>query len=69
MRDANGIEIKEGDRLRHTGHGQIYRVCAPGTDEFLASHDGLILIPEGVSHQDAWKLTEKRAAKGEVLKS
>ena len=67
MRDANGVLIIEGSILRHIGHGQTYRVCAPGTDGFLESHDGLILIPEGLPHQDAWVLTEKRAAKGEVI--
>lgn len=67
MKDTNGKEIKSGDRLRHTGHGEIYRVCEPGTDGYLCNHDGLILIPEGATHQGAWALTEKRAGKGEVV--
>lgn len=67
MKDVNGVEIREGDRLRHTGHGEICLVCAPGTDDLLASHDGLILIPENLPYRYAWALTEKRAAKGEVV--
>lgn len=70
MKDVNGVEIKEGDRLRHTTHGGICRVCEPGTDGFLPKAEGLILIPDDLPHRTglAWALTEKRAAKGEVLK-
>lgn len=68
MKDANGVEIKAGDRLRHTGHGEIYRVCPAGTDGLLEAHDGLILIPEAIHHRYAWVLNETRAAKGEVVR-
>jgi len=69
MKDTNGKEIKAGDRLRHTGHGGICRVCEPGTDGLLCGHSGLILIPEDVPHRHgyAWVLNETRAAKGEVV--
>lgn len=69
MKDINGKEIKAGDLLRHTSHGGICRVCEPGTDGFLPKSDGLILIAEGLPHRAtmAWWLTEKRAAKGEVV--
>lgn len=69
MKDINGKEIKAGDRLRHTGHGGICRVCEPGTDGYLSQHDGLILISEDIPHRHsfAWPLTEKRASKGEVI--
>jgi hypothetical protein len=69
MRDTNGKEIKAGDRLRHTTHGGICRVCEPGADSFLSRAEGLILIPIDMPHRTglAWHLTEKRASKGEVV--
>jgi len=69
VKDINGVEIKAGDRLRHTGHGGICRVCEPGTDGLLSGHNNLILIPEDIPHRNgfAWVLNEKRAAKGEVV--
>lgn len=70
MKDINGVEIKAGDRLRHTAHGGICRVCEPGTDGFLSQADNLILIPDDLPHRTglAWVLNEKRAAKGEVIR-
>ena len=69
MKDTNGKEIKAGDRLRHTTHGGVCRVCEPGTDGFLPRAGGLILIPVDLPHRAglAWYLTEERAAKGEVV--
>ena len=51
MKDINGVEIKAGDRLRHTGHGGICRVCEPGTDGFLPNAESLILIPDDLPHR------------------
>lgn len=69
MKDTNGKEIKAGDTLRHAGHGGLCKVCEPGTDGFLPRAAGLILIPIDLPHRTglAWRLTERRAAKGEVV--
>ena len=65
--DINGTPITIGCTIEHTGHGERYKVVEPGTDGYLCSHDGPILIPETAKHQLAFQLTEKRAAKARVV--
>lgn len=65
--DTNGTPITIGCTIEHTGHGERYRVCEPGTDGYLESHDGPILLTETALHQLVFKLTEKRAAKARVV--
>lgn len=66
--DSNCTPITFGCVIEHIRHGERYIVAEPGTDGFLASHDGPILIPETAKHQMAFKLTDKRANKSIVVK-
>lgn len=65
--DCDGVPITVGDTIEHTGHGERYRVCLPGTDGYLESHEGFILLPETAKHNLAFKLTERRAEKARVV--
>ena len=67
MIDVNCKPIRIGDRVRHVRHGQIYRVAAAGTDGLLAEVYCLILIPEKLPHKLAWRLTQQRSQKVEVI--
>lgn len=65
--DCEGRPIKIGDTIEHTGHGEHYLVCEPGTFGFLENHNGPILLPKNIAHRDAFKLNEKRAGKARVV--
>ena len=65
--DTNGTPIIIGCTIEHTGHGDRYKVVEPGTERYLCSHNGPILIPETAKHQLAFKLTELRASKARVV--
>lgn len=65
--DCEGTSIKIGDTIEHTGHGEHYLVCDPGTEGFLENHSGPILLPKNIAHRDAFKLNEKRALKARVV--
>lgn len=60
--DTNGTPITIGCIIEHTGHGERYRVCESGTDGYLESHDGPILVPEAANlAAEADELTETMA--------
>lgn len=65
--DCEGRPIQIGDTIEHTGHGEHYLVCEPGTEDFLQSHSGPILLPKNIAHRDAFKLNEKRAQKARIV--